>query len=141
LMNGRSIERNKPRLETVLFCDHATVTTEGKAILWGIFNRALIDPEAEAQVLCYLFVRTVETVEEAIRIRVLDPNGRVVVEGAGDEPDREAPWPRYVQTLQRVILSQLVEGLYWVDVVYKGLSLGGAHLIVEFGKMAPEKRH
>lgn len=142
MMSSRLVlqERCKPRLEAVLFADYGEVTTEGKIVLVDIFNRIVIDPKdrgAPGGIGCSLFVRTVETVEEPIWIKLVDPTGALVDQGLGDDPAwlvGETPWPRHLQTLRRLVFRPLEAGLYVIDVSYKGQSLGGTHLIIEFGK-------
>lgn len=138
-------ELYEPRLEAVLLCDSAGVTSDERAILWGVFNHVVIDPKrgTSGGVPCYLFIRTVATMEEPIEIRVYDPKGEVVDRVPGEDPARwvseERPWPGYVELLWPLMLRVGEEGMYVLEILYRGLSLGRTHLIVEFRDLAAEQ--
>lgn len=132
---------NAPRLEALLFADYAVRGKDLKATVAGVFDRVLIDPEKKVSGRFFVFLRAIETIEDSIEIRVIDPKGRVVANGTTgiEEPDALIGQlaPRSITAIFPLALTlgpEGVEGMYWFEISYKGLALGGSGLRVEFHK-------
>lgn len=135
-------ERGKPRLLAILFCEYAGIAQDTKHFFVGSFERFTFGPiEAKITTSFFLFVRTSETRDGRLQIAVIDPKGKVIMamaflvqpEGFTDDT------PATVQFLDRIQFAVPIEGVYWFDVSYKGESLGGAPLVIEFLKQEESK--
>jgi hypothetical protein len=131
----------KPRLEAVLFCEYANQTSDGKTNLLGIFERIYVNRETKQSGGFFLFVRLAEAIEGLIQISLLDSNGKPVLAVGVDLSGAvfEGHYPKMLQVLDRVAFQATELGVYWLDVTYKGESLGGAPLIVEMRSEAEKK--
>lgn len=132
-------QRDGPHLEAMVFADYAARTTDGKATVAGIFDRVFIDPDKRASGRFFVYMRTVETLDAPVEMKVVDPKGRVVAQGSTSIIDTatfaEAPFPKSVSSsfpLNLQLGPEGVDGPYWFEILYKGRSLGGAVLRVEF---------
>ncbi|MBI3910912.1 MAG: hypothetical protein HY320_08255 [Armatimonadetes bacterium] len=126
-------EIKRPRLIALLFCDWGNQTADHKHNLIGTFDR-LILRKGRTGHRFYLYVRTAETLDDPINITFFGPGGETV---AGPEyrvtaEDRVPGEPVQPQLMMPFLFAPPVEGIYWVDVSYRRVSLGGAALIVEF---------
>lgn len=131
----------KPRLEAALFCEYANRTEDGKTNLSGIFERILVNRETKLSGGFFLFVRLAEAGEGPIQIVLFDPANKPVLAIGTDlsgEPFK-GNYPKMIQVLDRVAFQATEMGIYWLDVSYKGDSLGGAPLIVEMRPEAEKK--
>lgn len=129
-------EVEKPRLEALLFAEYGAIALDKKGLVCGIFDRLFVSAEKKETGLFYLFVRTCETLDDEIRIRIFSPdNNLLAVAESGEvqnpEVIKKEP-PRHLQVLHRLSLKTPLEGIYWFEVLYKGQSLGGTPLIVMF---------
>lgn len=130
-------ERKKPRLLSIVFCDFASFTKEDKTNLLGIFDRVFVHPEVKQTPRFVLFVRTAETIEDQIQVTAIDPQGNVNLgfSYGGEKHEFTPNLPAQMQLVIDVQFIASIEGLYWFDVSYKGKSLGGAGLVVEYRQM------
>lgn len=131
----------KPRLEAVLFCEYANRTEDEKTNLSGIFERIFVNRETKLSGGFFLFVRLAEAGEGPIQIVLLDPANKPVL-GIGADLSGDlfkGNYPKMIQVLDRVAFQATELGVYWLDVSYKGESLGGAPLIVEMRPEAEKK--
>lgn len=128
--------RKRPRLLALLFCNHTNTTKDDKANLIGVFDRVFVHPEVKKTPQFVIFIRTAETTQEPMLLSVFNPDGTpaVAFEFASDvtehkfTPDR----PAQVQFIAGMRFDVGADGIYWFDVSYKGESIGGAGLVVEF---------
>jgi uncharacterized protein DUF6941 len=135
-------ERAKPRLVSILFCDDWTETEDGKTTLTGIFDRIYVHSKGRLTPKFGLFIRTVDTKEEGLRVRIFDPDGSPVM--GFDFADIEAGvfthnLPANIQSVIRIRFPVNTEGVYWFHVIYKGESLGGAGLVIEYRETEERK--
>lgn len=131
-----SEEWTKPRLVTILFCESANLTNEGKANVWNIFDRIFVNDEKKQTGAFTVFVRTAQTWKGELRLTVVAPNNEAiaVLTYEATEPELAADRPTYVQFIGKLALKVEVDGIYWVDISYQGRSLGGSALALQFQK-------
>ena len=126
-------ERLKPRLLALLFCDFTNVTKDDKPNLLGVFDRIFVDPEKRTTPPFVIFVRVAE-VAEAFNITLFDSDNQPavsIVSVPRSQVDSEG-MPRQTQTALAVQFKTEKAGTFWCDVSYKGVSLGGAGLVIEY---------
>ena len=130
-------QRKKPRLLSLLFCDFANFTLDKKINLLGIFDRIYVPPNNTKTPVFTLYVRTAETVEERLIVTLFDPDGKVgmAFQFGGEQLTYTPGLPAQVQLAIGVQFAADKQGPYWFDVSYKGVSLGGAGLVVEHRSM------
>ena len=130
-------ELKKPRLVSVLFCDFANQTVEGKLNLLGIFDRIFVDPELKKTPPVGFFVRTGGTFDGPVEITILDPNDQMVavLSFAADDMSKTEGKHFQMQVVGKVQFPTSTEGLYWFDISYQGESLGGTGLQIEYRKL------
>ncbi len=136
-----AVERQKPRLLSILFCDFASLTLEKKVNLLGVFDRIFVHPETKRTPVFTLFVRTAETIDERLTVSLFQPNGKLSLGfHFGGENETYTPnLPAQIQLMVGLQFTAEMEGAYWFDVSYKHVSLGGAGLVVEYRK--DQKEH
>lgn len=83
-----TVERERPRLVSLLFFDYTNSTENRKLNLLGVFDRIRVNPETMQTHPFGIFVRTGQTFDGEVNVRIIDPNG-VVVAGF----DFEASFP------------------------------------------------
>ena len=128
-------ERAKPRLVSVLFCDSHTQEEDGKTNLTGIFDRIYVHSKGRLTPSFVLFIRSVDIIEEGLRVRVFDPDGSPFMGIDFDDIDTSAFTPNLPVNVQSVVTVRFPvqsEGVYWFHVFYKGEPLGGAGLVIEY---------
>lgn len=132
-----SEEVKKPRLGAILFCEYATITEKGTYVFAGCFERFVFGKdEPKVTSNFFLYVRASQTREGDFQVAIIDPNDTTIMafkydlDSAGLIPNL----PASIHFVQRIKFPVAVEGTYWVDVSFKGESLGGAPLLVEFQK-------
>lgn len=132
-----SEEVKKPRLGAILFCEYAALTENGTYLFAGCFERfAFTKDEPKVTSNFFLYVRATQTREGDFQVAIIDPNDTTLMafsydlDSAGLIPDL----PASLHFLQKVKFPVKVEGTYWIDVSFKGESLGGAPLLVDFQK-------
>lgn len=140
-----SEEVKKPRLGAILFCEYAALTEKGTYLFAGCFERFIFkkdEPRVTSQF--YIYVRASQTREGDFQVAIIDPNDTTILafsydlDSTGLIPNL----PASIHFVQRIKFPVAVEGAYWVDVSFKGESLGGAPLLVEFEKEeASEDEH
>lgn len=135
-------ERQQPRLLSILFCDFASFTLDKKVNLLGIFDRVFVHPERKKTPVFTLFVRTAETTNERLAVTLFQPDGKagLAFQFGGEHNVFTPNLPAQVQLLIGVQFVAEVEGPYWFDVAYKGKSLGGAGLVVEYREVEGQDR-
>ena len=138
--------RQKPRLLSLLFCDFANRTDDGKVNLLGIFDIVYVDPNVQKSPAFMLYARTAQAFEDNLWLRIFDPDNEPQGEIKFDPPpiefteDRDMSLPVQVQFMLPVQLTIRKEGTYWLDIAYRDFSLGGAGLVVKFRKVEEGKR-
>lgn len=137
-----SIERPKPRLIALLFCDFMNMTGDKKANLLGIFDRVYVRPDSILTPRFSVFVRTAETHETPIRTTVYAPDGTAIAQFTSVSTTEEfiPDLPKNIQAMFNMQFNAHLEGVYWFDVSVGGQSLGGAGLVVEYRKEGEKKR-
>jgi hypothetical protein len=136
-------EWQRPLLVSLLFCDSCSLREDSKADVIGIFDRIYVHPETRVTPLFMLFVRTAETTGEMVRVICRAPDGRIptLVEFMAAPSSEFSPnLPANVQGI--VTMNPFLvhtEGVYWFDVSFKGQSLGGAALVIEFRETEDRK--
>jgi hypothetical protein len=129
-------ELSRPRLVALLFCDGANQSKDGKNNILGGFDRIRVPAGHSLTPVFALFVRTAETIEHPVELTVFAPAGVPVagvryqskeVARVGEHPE----FPVHVQVLAGFQFPVQGAGVYWFDVSYAGVSLGGAALIVD----------
>ena len=127
------------RLEAILFADFGSIGRDGKATLAGIFERLYVDPKRRTTGKFFIYVKVAEAVEAPVEITITDPDGHLVATGTGGASEVQdvanKPLPRGLTLLVPFVLELSAEakaGLYWFEVLYKGRSLGGTALVIEF---------
>lgn len=130
-----SVERGKARLLALLFCDFTNTTNDKKPNLLGVFDRIYVDPEQPITPPFVAFIRVAEVTDSfditmigpddlpAFQIKSV-PSGTAFTEGL----------PRQVQTAILLQFEIKREGVFWLDISYRGVSLGGAGLTIEYRK-------
>lgn len=130
-------EWQKPRLVALLFCEGANLTTDGKANIWSVFDRIIVDPARKISGAFTVFIRTAQTTpEQDVEVVIVAPNNEPVasLSYAGVEEVEAEGRPVYVHFIGRIGIKTPVEGVYWFNVSYKGETLGGGALAVQFQK-------
>lgn len=128
-------ERRRPRLEALLFAEYATKSEGGLYHLSGCFNRLLFSKgEKRITNRFYLYVQTGETRDGEFQVAVFSPGNELLLAMSFEiETAEYSPkYPTQFHLLHRVQFPVPVEGNYWFDVSYRGESLGGAPLIIDF---------
>lgn len=130
-----SKERPKPRLLALLFCDFSNLTKDDKPNLLGVFDRIFVDPEKKTTPPFAIFVRVAEVVD-AFNITLFDPDNQPAfsVLSVPQAQVYTEGLPRQTQTALAVQFKTEKAGPFWCDVSYKGESLGGAGLVIEYRK-------
>jgi Family of unknown function (DUF6941) len=144
--------RVRPRLLSLLFCDFANRTDDHKLNLIGVFDRIYVHPDIRKSPPFILYGRSAQTFEDALWVRVFDPDNEPQVEIKFDPPSKEQ-----IQTLREaqverdpddpdqfqfyipIQMTFKKKGTYWFDVSYRNFSLGGAGLVVRIRKLGEEK--
>jgi hypothetical protein len=130
-----NVERRRPRLVALLFCMFFSSDGRGRYNHLGCFDRIFVDPATKETGQFILVVRTAETREKGVVISFLDPSNNVLAAVIFDEPSSmPTDKPMHLQYSGSIGFTATTEGSYWIDVSYKGESLGGASLIIDFGK-------
>lgn len=134
--------KQTPRLMSLLFCDFASKTDDGKMNLLGIFDRVYVHPEIRMTPPFVLYGRTVETFEDNLWLRIFDPDHSPRAEFKFDPPaeiklarERDPNLPTNVQFIIPLQLNIQKQGIYWFDIAYRDYSLGGTGLPVMFRKI------
>ena len=126
----------QPRLESILFCDSYTITEDGKTNLLGIFDRIYVHPEIRQTPPFKIFTRTADTTQDSIQIIGYAPNSEIATVVNFMHISRLEYTPNIPDNLHSIAnMSPFhvpVEGVYWFDVSFKGQSVGGAALVIEF---------
>lgn len=128
-------ERKRPRLESILFAEHASITEGGLYNLSGCFTRLLFDKnEKRITNKFYLYVQAGEAGSGEVQVAVFNPEDRLHWAMSVDVETAEyvPKYPVQLHLLQYIQFPVPIEGNYWFDVSYNGMSLGGTVLIVEF---------
>lgn len=134
------VELTKPRLVALLFCMFQSKDVENRNNLLGCFGRVFADPATKQTGQFILFLRTCETREKGLVVSVLDPSNKAIAAIVIDKPN-EMPTdrPMHLEFFAPINFTATVEGQYWFDVSYKGKSIGGEALAVEFSKPETKK--
>lgn len=132
-------KREAPRLEALLFADYAVIGNDKKTTVAGIFDRVFVDSETKESGRFFLYIKTAETVEAPIEIRLIDPKGRIVATGSATiDPATLAESSTQSLAIVTPFGLQIgpdgLEGPYWFEIAYKAEPLGGAALRVQFRK-------
>jgi hypothetical protein len=133
-------ERAKPRLLAVLFADYLNHTKEDKVNLMGVYDRIYVNRELKKTPPINLFVRLSEALETPISVTVFSPANKPMssvqfaasrrqFEESGNRPPE---YPKQWQTAMTLQFPVETEGVYWFDISYKGQTLGGVGLPIEF---------
>jgi hypothetical protein len=114
-----------------LFADYAETTISGKAVIAGVFDRIVWQPEATPTF--YVYVRLAQAADLPVIITVLDPKGVKLGDMTLKKPDdvQITARPVYMQVATRVGLPVTEPGLYWFSVDYDGIQLGLVPLQIE----------
>jgi hypothetical protein len=132
-----SEEAKKPQLGAILFCEYAVRTDKDTYVFANCFERFLFSKdEPKVTSNFFLYVKANQTREGDFQVAIIDPNDSILLAFSYelDSTGLIANLPASVHFLQRVKFAVTVEGVYWVDVSFKGESLGGAPLLVDFQK-------
>jgi hypothetical protein len=140
-------ELKKPRLVAFLFADYASSTTDGKAVIGGVFERIFVEPlQPEKPQIVYqffIFLKVVEADKSSLDIHSFSPAGELlnvitlqVAEGAVII-DNE---PNHIQAVLRVGLEFKQPGVHWFDVRYQDVSIGMVPLIVQLQPQLPVEK-
>ena len=123
----------RPRLLAILFCDWVNETPENKANLIGAFDRLFVQSDSRLTPPFTLYIRATHVHEGPTLIRVFQPDGRVGLEAAVEPPEvtEGTDEPENLQVIARMQFVAEQVGTYWVEVSYRGQSLGGAPLVVQ----------
>jgi hypothetical protein len=127
-------EREKPRLLAILFFDFFNETSEGKINLLGIFDRIYVPPTKKRSPPVGLFIRFNYVLNGLVQIVFFSPNNKPTggfAFSTDDIKDRKEG-QNQLQIFVKTEFDTPEEGDYWIDVSYRGLSLGGCKLTVEF---------
>jgi hypothetical protein len=130
-------ERLRPRLLALLFCDFASFTKDEKVNLLGVFDRVFVDPEERQSPTFIMYVRVAEALE-GLTHTIFGPTNQPVLQAVIGPPaqvkERVCNRPQQVQALIALQFKAEIEGVFWFDISYRGKSLGGAGLVVEYRK-------
>ncbi|MDQ5847277.1 MAG: hypothetical protein M3539_18480 [Acidobacteriota bacterium] len=131
--------RKRPRLLSLLFCDFHNLTVDGKANVIGIFDRIYVRPDAPRTPRFVLYGRTAETFNDILWIRVFDPDNKPVAEIRFDAPSkfqfpegRDTELPKQAQFMLPIGLAVTKPGVFWFDIAYGNISIGGAGLVIKY---------
>jgi uncharacterized protein DUF6941 len=128
----------KPVLQSILFCDHANQTDDGKTNLVGIFDRIFVHPEKKVTTAFFLFVRTSQTHKGPIKVRCVTPDSEILFTISYDATESNVQFseamPAFVQYLGQLRFVAKAEGIYWLDVSFNDELLGGVPLMIEYRK-------
>lgn len=126
-------ERQKPRLEGLLFSDYGAVIEDGKTIIAGIINQINVDPAAKETGQFFLFIRVAGLSEGKFEIIIFDPKGKNVIGGLVEgDISTDKSGQGAIQIIEPLALAPVQEGTYWVSIFYKGEMLGGAALLIKY---------
>jgi hypothetical protein len=132
-------EREQPCLVSLLFFDYVNQTNNRKLNLIGVFDRVRVNPETKKTHPLGVFLRTGQTYDGDVTVKVFDPNGALVA-GFTFQPNVPPEQRSFqIQMLLRIEFETPVEGVYWFSVSYKEQTIGGAGLLVEFRKVEEAK--
>ena len=131
-------DRKRPQLVNLSFCDLINFEQSGKVNLIGCFDRIFRDKKTKTTGNFYLYVRTAETRMGHIDVTFLNQKNVAILQAGYDIEMRatEPPLdkPLHAQFHSRMSFIAKDRGVYWVDVTYNGLSLGGRVLTIsDFG--------
>lgn len=130
-----ALERKKPRLVALLFCHFFSLDAEGRSNANGCFDRIFADPATNQTGQFILVVRTYETRQGGLTVTILNPKNKAIAAVVFDPPSKvPSDKPMHVQAYGPINFAVESEGVYWVDVSYKGKSLGGDSLTIEYRK-------
>jgi hypothetical protein len=128
-------ERKKPHLVALLFCHYFSLDAEGRSNANGCFDRIFVDPTTKLTGQFTLVVRTYETRDSGLTVTFLNPKNQAVAAVIFDPPAKlPTNKPMHVHAYGPVNFAVEAEGVYWVDVSYRGKTLGGESLTIEFRK-------
>jgi hypothetical protein len=125
----------RPIFQSILFCDFANQTIDGKVNLIGVFDRLYVHPSRKITAPFFLFVRTAGTLTGPIQVRCIGPDRGLVFTidyAATGEFELKNDLPAYVQFVGPVRFAVNEQGIYWFDVSFEGGLLGGVPLMIEF---------
>jgi len=128
--------RKQPSIIALLFCDYAKTSPEGKLNISGIFDRIFVDPDIKKTPTFYVFLKLQEVFGSA-EFHILNPAGKIIGAALYEVKQDAAKSDELNFTQASIRFMELEteeEGLYWFEIVYKGHSLGGTGLKVEFKK-------
>lgn len=140
-------ERDRPRIEALLFADYAAITTSGKPDVCGIFGRILADPETKNTGLFYIFIKIIGVIGVPLELAITNPEGKTVAAGKILTPASESNEQagsseiQMIHVIQRMVLNVKIEGTHWFSVLYNGKPLGGAAVGIEFKKQGDSNDH
>jgi hypothetical protein len=125
-------EREKPRLVSLLFCDYANKTAEGKFNLLGTFDAMQLDPSRPTKATPHfiVFIRIRNITDGLLQLAIYGPDNKLAA-AVGTQVKHEAA-VRHLRALIRVQFVVQEPGTYWVDVTHEGVSLGGDSLDIRF---------
>lgn len=133
-----ALERTKPHLVALLFCHFFSVDADGRSNANGCFDRIFVNPATKQTGQFTLVIRTYETREAGITVSFLNPKNKVVAAVEFEPPKMSSPVPldkpMHVQAYGIINFVADSEGVYWVHVGYKGETLGGESLVIEYRK-------
>lgn len=137
-----SKEWQQPRLISILFCDSFEIAEDGKLNLAGIFDRIYVHPKVKQTPPFTLSIRTAETTDGTMLTICYAPNGEIPITVNSQAASKTEFTPNLPANLQSISginpFHVSMEGVYWFDVSFRGQSLGGAALVVEFRETEDE---
>jgi len=135
-----SVERKKPRLLSLLFCDFASFTKDDKVNLLGVFDRIYVGQEEKLTPVFNVYIRTAEVVD-GFASTIFGPDNLPAVQFFSQVLEQKFTenYPHQVQTLVGMQLKAEKEGVYWFDITHRGVSIGGAGLVIEHRKSKADK--
>lgn len=129
-------EWQRPRLVSILFCDSYKLAEDGKTSLIGIFDRIYVHPDVRQTPPFTLFVRAAETLDGLMQVICYAPTGEIPTIVNFERAHRSAFTPNLPANIQGIThmdpFHVSTDGIYWFDVTFRGQSLGGAALAIEF---------
>jgi hypothetical protein len=127
-------DRNQPRLVALILCDYANLTEDRKYNLLGTFDSIVVDRKKRQSPLFILYLRTYSVYGGQMQIGVYSPTNELVSAVGVDlkETENAADRGAHGVVVLKVQFDVQEEGEYWIDVSYKGRSLGGDSLVVNF---------
>lgn len=127
-------ERLKPRLQAIFFCDFFSQTKEGKNNLLGTFDLIRVDRTLKKTPDLILFVRLLQVPVGLVAITIFGP-GNEPIGNLWFKNDASSPAGQCGHSTDitpKFSFETAREGVYWLDVSYNGVSIGGTSLTVEF---------